>query len=75
MDVTSYSDKGESFSARGEIHAGHILEPRSIQDVWIIARTGVTLLADMGLLKERSFGIGLVAQLVFYMSMLTIPSI
>jgi predicted MFS family arabinose efflux permease len=32
-------------------------------------RAGVTPLVDMALFKERSFGVGLVAQLVFYMSM------
>jgi hypothetical protein len=38
MDVTAHSEKGESFSAEGEIHAGWVLEGRTIQDVWIIPR-------------------------------------
>jgi hypothetical protein len=38
MDVTAHSEKNESFSTRGEIHAGWVLEGRAIQDVWIIPR-------------------------------------
>jgi hypothetical protein len=38
MDVTAHSETGESFSAKGEIHAGWVLEGRAVQDLWIIPR-------------------------------------
>ena len=42
MEVTTHSERGESFHAKGEIHAGWVLEGRAIQDVWMIPRAGNT---------------------------------
>ena len=47
MDVTAILEDGSTHSARGEIHAGWILQGRAIQDVWIIPR-----------LEEQRPGIG-----------------
>lgn len=36
MDAVVYDDDGRKHTARGEIHAGWVLEGRAIQDVWIL---------------------------------------
>jgi hypothetical protein len=36
MDAVVYGDDGRKHTARGEIHAGWVLEGRAIQDVWIL---------------------------------------
>jgi hypothetical protein len=38
MDVTAILEDGLTHAARGEIHAGWILQGRAIQDVWTIPR-------------------------------------
>jgi hypothetical protein len=38
MDVTTILEDGSTHAARGEIHAGWILQGRAIQDVWMIPR-------------------------------------
>ena len=38
MHVTTMPEDGTRHSARGEIHAGWVLEGRAIQDVWMIPR-------------------------------------
>jgi hypothetical protein len=40
IEVLAHSPDGASYQARGEIHAGWILQGRGIQDVWTIPRTG-----------------------------------
>ena len=36
MDAVVHGDDGRKHTARGEIHAGWVLEGRAIQDVWIL---------------------------------------
>jgi hypothetical protein len=52
MDGVLYREDGTKYEAKGEIHAGWVLEGRAIQDVWIFERVfyGTTLrIYDPGL--------------------------
>jgi hypothetical protein len=38
LDITTILEDGSTYTGRGEIHAGWVLQGRAIQDVWMIPR-------------------------------------